>query len=615
MSPATSTSASTHIRIPAGPATDTASPDSGAAPGPAPFHALTSLSFHDLQQTRDLPAAQRRLQVPHFVDLFQWRAIEPLLPFQLVMPPGVPPWQARICRSYYVWQPPEDLSTPEVWAQLDDFDLLLRVFDFSPWRPILGQRFSSQFGPPPFDPVSVGVAWFLLEWRNWTWAQFVQELRSPERGAGYCLRLGFSSADVPSPAMLRDARAAMKDAWLVQCADSIVESLRRLELIPRHSPFPGDPPDRGVSVATDSQLIAARSRMRCAFQNPRCFGPRAARACAAQAKGKEGCTCADAACDVHCRLATPRDPEATYVWYSGSNRVRSKDAKGDGAAQSEPTAPSQGAGAGERRGKPHFGYKAKAFEILDDRLFTYWVLSGPFVTANRNDHLQTIPGLKDLQRRFPDLVVGEFLGDAGEGVDEVLRYVHDDLHALRLIDQRQRPGDDDPATCLKRGYDERGTPLCSYGYRLRFNGHDYEREDTKWVCRQRCASRATPDVVLPHAPLPDTRGCPYRDAAHPLGQVVCVGLTLPDGNVRLARDLRVGSPSWELRQGRQSYAESRNAGQARRDLKRSPWYGLPSSAKAQHLGDILTNALNVVRFVREATLEAMRRARGIASGG
>ena len=85
-----------------------------------------------------------------------------------------------------------------------------------------------------------------------------------------------------------------------------------------------------------------------------------------------------------------------------------------------------------------------------------------------------------------------------------------------------------------------------------------------------------------------------------------MGLTLPDGNIRLARDLKVDSPTWLLRQGRQRYAESRNANQTRHGLKRSPWYGLANSAKAQYLGDILTLATNVARFVREATTAAER---------
>jgi hypothetical protein len=83
-----------------------------------------------------------------------------------------------------------------------------------------------------------------------------------------------------------------------------------------------------------------------------------------------------------------------------------------------------------------------------------------------------------------------------------------------------------------------------------------------------------------------------------------VRLSLPDGNIRLARDLRIGSPTWELRIGRLNYAESRNACQARRGAKRSPWFRQANAAKASLLADILTCALNVARFVREATLAA-----------
>ena len=47
--------------------------------------------------------------------------------------------------------------------------------------------------------------------------------------------------------------------------------------------------------------------------------------------------------------------------------------------------------------------------------------------------------------------------------------------------------------------------------------------------------------------------------------------------------------------------QSRNAAQARRGVKRSPWFGQANAAKASILADILTCALNVARFVREAT--------------
>jgi hypothetical protein len=492
------------------------------------------------------------------------------------------------------------------WQGMDDFDLILRLFDFSAWRPILGQRFASQCGPPPFDPVSLGLSWLLARWRGWGWPQLVSELHSPERGQGYSRRLGFCPDDLPSTSTYRMALTATPPAWVVQCADSLALSLLAYGLLPDHATFPHDPPERGVSVALDSQLIAARSHMRCRYMHASCFRPQAERQCAARAAGQEGCACDTDACRDQCRRATPRDPQAAYVYYRGSNQPPAAVAAAQATPQPAAT-PQPG------RGKHHFGYKSKAFNVLDDRLFTYWPLAGPYTAANRNDHLQTIPGFQNLRRRFPTLQIGEVLADAGEGYDAILRYIHTNLHALRLVDQRAAAGDDDPLTCLTRGYDAHGVPLCSHGYRLAFNGHDYSRHDSKWVCRQRCRRQRQPDIQVPPGldappapPTPAWATCPYRDPAQPLGQVVRIGLRLPDRSIRLARDLPVTSATYLLRQGRQSYAESRNASQQRRHLKRSPWFGLANSAKATVLGDILILAGNSARFVREATLAHAR---------
>jgi hypothetical protein len=200
------------------------------------------------------------------------------------------------------------------------------------------------------------------------------------------------------------------------------------------------------------------------------------------------------------------------------------------------------------------------------------------------------------------------IGDAGEGFDEILLFVYHTLHALRTVKIRHHSCDKDALTCLQRGYDKKGNPLCPHGYRMSCNGHDYRRQNSKWLCRQRCIAHPTPDLVLEDG-IDEQRTaaltCPYRDPDHSLGYSIAVNATLPnDDNVRLARDLKVDSPTWKLRIGRLSYAESRNANQTRRDLKRSPWFGKANSAKAQYLGDILSCALNVVRFVREATVAA-----------
>lgn len=558
----------------------------------SPLAGLGRLSLKEWDTLQVLTAAERRLYVPGFVDVFRWEALRAHLPLQVAPLPAVPPWPGRRCRSYYQWAVPETTLTPAHWQGLDDFDVILRLFDFSAWRPLFAQRLRSHLGPPPFDPLSLGLGSLLARAKGWGWTQLVQELHSAERGQGYCRRLGLHPDDIPSEATFRGAAQALSEAVLRQCEQSLVWALMAYGLVPTGSTFPDAPPERGVSIALDSQLQHARSRMRCHHQNPDCFKPVAERVCAARADGHPGCDCTDAACRDHCRLAMPRDAEATYVHYTGSNQPPGTATR---SVADVVTA---------RKGKDYFGYKSKAFNLVDDRLFTLWPLSGPFVTANRNDHLQTLPGFADLQQRYPQLLIGEVLGDAGEGYDEVLRFVYQDLHARRMIAIRHHATDKDPAQCLSRGYDAHGVPLCPHGYRLRGNGHNYTTHQTKWVCRQRCKLHPHPDVhPAPPAARPD---CPWRDSAHPLGLTVTVGLTLPDGTLRLARDCDITGPAWQRRHGRQAYAESRNAVQQRLGLKRAPWYGLANAAKASILGDIWTLLATVARLVREASLAAQR---------
>jgi hypothetical protein len=563
----------------------------------SPFHNLVGLSRVDMAASCGLEAAERRLLTARFVCTFEWSAIRPLLPLRLVVPAQLPPWQARRCRSYYRWLPPQEPLTGHVLVGMDDFDLVLRLFDFSAWRPILGQRFRSHLGPPPFDPLSLALGILLARWRGWSWPTLVTELHSRERGLGYDRLFGFAPDDLPGESTFRMASGDTQEAWVLACADSLALSLMAYGLIPTHSTFPGDPPERGVSIATDCQLVAARSHMRCRYQSPTCFLPRTVRTCAARQDGQPGCACDTPACATHCRLVTPRDPEAAYVYYAGTNQAPDSQAEAPSATRTT-----------SRRGKHHFGYKDKTFNVVDDRLLTFWPLSGPLAAADRNDHLLTIPGFQDLRRRFPGLPIAEVIADAGEGYDEILLYTYHTLHALRTIQIRHHACDRQPLTCLKRGYDAQGRPLCPHGYQLSFNGHDYQRQASKWLCRQRCIAHPTPDLLPDHATDEQRAAaliCPYRDPAHPLGYSVTVNAALPqDNDVRLARDLQVGSPTWNLRLGRLSYAESRNANQSRHALQRSPWFGTANSTKAQYWGDILSCALNVARFVREATLAA-----------
>ena len=105
----------------------------------------------------------------------------------------------------------------------------------------------------------------------------------------------------------------------------------------------------------------------------------------------------------------------------------------------------------------------------------------------------------------------------------------------------------------------------------------------------------------PPPPTPPRQACPFADPDHPLGYSLSIGLTLPDGCIRLAHDLPVGSDTWKLRIGRQSYSESRNATQARRGVKRSPWFGYHNTAKAMLISDTLSLAFNLIRLICEAS--------------
>jgi len=557
-----------------------------------PFEGLSNPTRAELSAGRDLSASERRLQLPNFVSMFHWGAMRNLLPLRLPTPGETPAWSGRLCRSHYQWLP---VDKSETLDGLDEFDLMLRLFDFSPWRSYFAQRFRSQLGPPPFDPLSLGLGIFLAHHQKWDWARLARELRSPTRGLDYCRRLGFAPSDLPVESTFRMAFNQTDADWFADCQSSLVQGLMAYQLIPTHSTFAGDPTDQGVSLSTDCQLIASRSHMQCRHQVHACSQSATHRACPAREAGKDGCACDTPACYEHCCFSTFRDPQAAYVYYSGSNQPSNPNASNDKKDQTAP------------RGKHHFGYKSNAFISVYDRLALFWTLTGPCTPANRNDNLLTIPGLQDLQKRFPTLKIGELLGDAGEGFDEILKFVYNDLQALRTIRIRHAEGDDQPHTCLKRGFDQNGIPLCPHGYHLSSNGHDYQRQSLKWVCRQKCAHQPEPDIT--GAPAHDSREtCPFTDDEHPLGFSLSTALTLPDGSIRLARDMQVGSETWKLRIGRQSYSESRNAIQARRLLKRSRSFGLPNTAKSMSISDTLSIAFNVSRLIFEASRQSSRQA-------
>lgn len=52
----------------------------------SPFQKLQRSTRAEFIENRDIPAAERRLGLPHFVETFRWENIQPLLPLQLPTP-------------------------------------------------------------------------------------------------------------------------------------------------------------------------------------------------------------------------------------------------------------------------------------------------------------------------------------------------------------------------------------------------------------------------------------------------------------------------------------------------------------------------------------------------
>jgi hypothetical protein len=184
----------------------------------------------------------------------------------------------------------------------------------------------------------------------------------------------------------------------------------------------------------------------------------------------------------------------------------------------------------DSRGRDVYGYASNPDRLLDDRIACAWTIRTGLYPANADERELSPQSFARLQARFPYLDIGEMLADAALGYQCCLNPIWE-AGALRMVDIRAHENDKDPAAQLRRGYNEKGHPLCIHGYQMSPNGHDYQRRRTKWICKKTC-------LKDPKRPTPD---CPYLAPEHKHGQVINVGRTLPDGSVRLAREVPYAS--------------------------------------------------------------------------
>jgi hypothetical protein len=507
-------------------------------------------------------------------------------------------------RSHYVHRGWEDLEDPASWEHLSDFDLLLRLIDFSPLRDGLAQRlgWTSARGQVPFDPVSI---FLLLGWQivnGWNRAQLLRNLEKPHF-AHYARRFGFEDGVFPTEGGLRHWLTAIgrhsqngdtvtvevdEDNLVEVAVEYLNELIAQSVALILEVGFITSQAWKEALVCPDGMIHDAASRLRCGCVTDTCYQPTSPhdpRPCPAKEKGLRGCDCDTVDCVSICRRATPRDPKARFIRYRNSNQPDADDEPGD-----------------SEKGEPRYGYASLPLLLADPTRRFHIILLDYLSPANARQEVPFAAQLLQLPAFHPTLHVTDVAGDAAFGYASVLRIVHQVLQARRVIDLRAHQTDRDQSQWPLRGYDDKGRPICAFGYPFTSNGFDFGKHRHKWFCAHACRKGHQPVVSIDN--LPDRLSeCPHLHSHTDYGQILNVDFSFQqDGSCRLVRDVAVGSPAWKCLYHRaRNASESRNATFERWDLKRLPVYGEPRGKALIFLADVWSNLTTLARLVREAT--------------
>jgi hypothetical protein len=553
------------------------------------------------QETNSPCAIAKRAAQPLFLATFSVDALRPRLPLLYPADPGLPAPPKLRYRSEYRYLGLQRLLDGRLVAS-SPFQVALCVIDFSPLRPALAQMYEpTRKGQAPFDPVSMFLACCLRDELKLPWRGLAALLAGGGGGEWRSL-FGFREGDTPSASGLRYFFHRLDPRFFAELCPTFEDLLYRAGLSPQRSTFPGDPKTRGVTITVDGMLHPARSRPSCQLATDGCYQPLpenrpveeagdaqpapaatvVQRLCRARAHGLEGCACDTPACHSQCRRASALDPEARFVHHDVHDKRQARSTK-DGARH-------------KGKGIDIYGFLSITERLIDDRFAIAWNIGSRLLPANTAENTLFPARLAELHARFPYLTIGEVLGDSFLGYPDCLAAIYR-LGALRMIDIRADPSDADPEACLRRRYDARGHPLCEHGYPLHPQGYDQKRRRAKWACRRICQRQPRREGE----PVTPVVGCPFLEENQRWGQIVNVGATLPDGSMRLARDIPYGTKAWKARYGRRSLSESRNSQCQGMDLKRMRSHGLAHNQRDIQTADWLVNLRTMGRLVKEAT--------------
>jgi hypothetical protein len=427
------------------------------------------------------------------------------------------------------------------------------------------------------------------------------------RYADYAQRFGFQNGVWPTEGGLRHSLTALGDhsdgdALIVDEEQQIQVTLQRLNALIaqsvrllRDAGVLSQDAWQHALICPDGMIHRAASRMDCTAVTDTCYQPTTPdkpRPCPARDKGHTGCQCDTPTCARVCRHAPARDPEARCVYYAGSNQpATSPNRSTDGA-----TPPS--------KGKLFYGYRSLPLQLADAARHCSLILFDDVCAANAYEPYPIAAHLLQLDTVYPTLHVEAVAGDANFGQDLILRIVHHQVRARRVIDLRAHETDRDKTQWPLRGYDDKGRPMCPYGYAFTANGFETDRLRHKWFCGQACLHSLDPVVRLADVTYPPPE-CAYQAATHPNGKVLNIAECFEDKSTRLVRDIPVGTPAWkELYHRGRNAVESRNAAFENWGLKRLPVFALPRVKALLFQADVWLNLTTLARLVREATTAA-----------
>jgi hypothetical protein len=540
-------------------------------------------------------------------------SLQPSLPLKWPTPAEIPSSPKKRYRSAYVYPWQAELADPDqvwAWKDLSDFDLLLRLVDFSGLRPVLAHLLGWKTGRgwEAFDPLSffLLVAWQIAN--KWTRSQTLKNLTA-ERYADYAAWFGFRKGVYPSEGGVRyflttlgrNSDASHASISVEKGQEIVQVEVQKLNLVlveavevMRQTPVLSPKAWKEALLCPDGQIHDAASHVRCISVSESCYQPCTPdhpRHCPAKDKERRGCDCDQLACAQCCCQATPRDPQARFIWYTASNQ-----------SADSPNRSTHSDAAECESGEARYGYRSLPLRLADPVGRFSVTLLDDVRPANGHEDIPSAALLLQLKTLYPDLRVGAVAGDAGFGFEAFLHTVYAAVHARRVIDRRSHQTDKDKGLWATRGYDDVGRPLCQYGYALNSYGFDRDRQRHKWCCDKVCLQGKAPRVRLSQVTYPPPE-CPYLADDHQHGRVISVGERFADASIRLVRDIPMGSPTWKA-----CYRRARNAVEGRNatfedwGFKRLPVFGIARSKALLFLADVLDTLSTLARLLRQATL-------------